>query len=112
MGNHAFNLQQLPGSRRVPCRVLAVTSGKGGVGKTNISTNLALCLAASKKRVLLLDADISLGNLDLVMNIRSKYNISHVLSGLQAIGRRYPARPRRACGLSVRASGLDQLADI
>ncbi len=111
MGNHAVNLQQLAGSRRAPCRVLAVTSGKGGVGKTNITTNLALCLAASKKRVLLLDADISLGNLDLVMNIRSKYNISHVLSGykrLEDVIQPGPQGLRVVCG----ASGLDQLADI
>jgi len=111
MGNHAVNLHQLSGSRRPSCRVLAVTSGKGGVGKTNISTNLALCLAASKKRVLLLDADISLGNLDLVMNVRSKYNISHVLSGykrLEDIIQAGPQGLRIICG----ASGLDQLADI
>jgi len=111
MGNHAINLRQVSGGRRSSCRVLAVTSGKGGVGKTNISTNLALCMAASKKRVLLLDADISLGNLDLVMNIRSKYNISHVLSGYKRLEEVIQAGPeglRIICG----ASGLDQLADI
>ena len=111
MENHAVKLRQLSGGRRSSCRVLAVTSGKGGVGKTNISSNLALCLAASKKRVLLLDADISLGTLDLVMNIRSKYNISHVLSGykrLEDIIQPGPEGLRIICG----ASGLDQLADI
>jgi flagellar biosynthesis protein FlhG len=45
-----------------PASVLAITSGKGGVGKTNIAANLALCLAASRKRVVLFDADMSLGN--------------------------------------------------
>jgi flagellar biosynthesis protein FlhG len=111
MGNHAVNLKYLSGGRRPAGRVLAITSGKGGVGKTNISTNLALCLAASKKRVLLLDADISLGNLDLVMNIRSKYNISHVLNGykrIEDIIQLGPEGLRIICG----ASGLDQLADI
>ncbi|UCD51477.1 MAG: MinD/ParA family protein [Phycisphaerales bacterium] len=104
-------MKQVSESRRPAGRVLAVTSGKGGVGKTNVSTNLALCLAAAGKRVLLLDADISLGNLDLVMNIRSKYNISHVLSGykrLEDIIQSGPEGLRIICG----ASGLDQLADI
>jgi len=111
MGNHAANLQQLSDSHQPSARVLAVTSGKGGVGKTNIVANLALCMAASKKRVLLLDADMSLGNLDLVLNIRSKYNISHVIKGykrLEDIIQPGPRDLRIICG----ASGLDELADI
>jgi flagellar biosynthesis protein FlhG len=91
--------------------VLAITSGKGGVGKTNIAANLAICLAAAKKRVLLLDADLSLGNLDLVMDLRSKYNISHVISGRKSMEEIVQAGPgglRVICG----ASGLDRLADI
>ena len=86
MANHAVNIRQLSSSSGASARVLAVTSGKGGVGKTNIAANLALCLAASKKRVLLWDADISLGNLDLVMNIQSRYNISHVVNGYKRVG--------------------------
>jgi len=90
---------------------LAVTSGKGGVGKTNVAANVAVCLTALDKRVLLLDADLSLGNLDLVMDIRSKYNISHVLSGhkrMEEIIQPGPNGLRIICG----ASGLDRLADI
>ncbi len=111
MANHAANVQQASDSSRPSARVLAVTSGKGGVGKTNIATNLALCMAASEKRVLLLDADISLGNLDLLLNVRSKYNISHVINGSKRIEQiilRGPRGLRVICG----ASGLDQLADI
>jgi flagellar biosynthesis protein FlhG len=66
MANQALNLPTLAGASRSAATVLAVTSGKGGVGKTNIAANLAVCLAAANKRVLLLDADLSLGNLDLV----------------------------------------------
>ena len=58
-------------------KVLAIASGKGGVGKTNISANLSICLASAGKHVLLLDADMSLGNLDVVLNVQSKFNISH-----------------------------------
>ena len=110
MGNHAVNLQP-SSSRSTSTRVLAITSGKGGVGKTNVAANLALCMAAAKKRVLLLDADISLGNLDLVMNVRSRYNISHVISGqkrVEDIVQEGPEGLRIICG----ASGLDRLADI
>ena len=111
MENYAVNLAQAPEKCRVSAPVLAITSGKGGVGKTNIAANLALCMAAAKKRVLLIDADISLGNLDLIMNIHSKYNISHVISGRKSMEEIVQAGPkglRVVCG----ASGLDRLADI
>lgn len=91
--------------------MLAVASGKGGVGKTNIAANLAVCLAAAQKRVLLLDADMSLGNLDLVLDIHSPYNISHVISGrkrMEEIVQTGPRGLRVVCG----ASGLERLADI
>jgi flagellar biosynthesis protein FlhG len=111
MENQAINLQQVSGACRSSATVLAITSGKGGVGKTNIAANLAVCLANSNRRVLLLDADLSLGNLDLVLDIRSKYNISHVMSGhkrMEEIIQPGPRGLRIICG----ASGLDRLADI
>lgn len=111
MENHALNLQQTPAPCRPAATVLAITSGKGGVGKTNIAANLAICLANQNRRVLLLDADLSLGNLDLVMNLRSKYNISHVISGrkrMEEIIQQGPKGLQVICG----ASGLDRLADI
>ncbi len=110
MGNHAANLQQVSGDPQPSARVVAITSGKGGVGKTNIAANLALSMAATQ-RILLLDADMSLGNLDLILNIRSKYNISHVLNGYKRIEDIIQAGPRDMrviCG----ASGLHELADI
>lgn len=67
------------GSRQT--RVLAVASGKGGVGKTNISANLAICLAAAGKRVAVFDADFGLANLDIVLGVNSKYNLSHFVKG-------------------------------
>ena len=59
--------------------VFSVTSGKGGVGKTNISVNLACSLAKANKRVLLLDADLGLANVDVIMGITPKYNLFHLL---------------------------------
>lgn len=64
-----------------PVRVIAVTSGKGGVGKTNVSVNLATAMAQSGKHVLLLDADLGLANVDVMLGLHPEYNLSHVLSG-------------------------------
>jgi flagellar biosynthesis protein FlhG len=111
METQALNVNSLSDRCGSLATVLAVTSGKGGVGKTNIAANMALCLAAQNKRVLLLDADLSLGNLDLVMGIRSPYNISHVLSGhkrIEEIIQSGPQGLRIICG----ASGLDRLTNL
>jgi flagellar biosynthesis protein FlhG len=62
-------------------RVLAVTSGKGGVGKTNISINLALALADRGKSVTLMDADLGLANIDVLLNLKPLRNLSHVIEG-------------------------------
>lgn len=58
--------------------VLSVTSGKGGVGKTNVSVNLACALAKAGKRVVLLDADLGLANVDVVLGMTPKYNLFHL----------------------------------
>ncbi|MEE8343403.1 MAG: MinD/ParA family protein [Gammaproteobacteria bacterium] len=64
-----------------PIRVIAVTSGKGGVGKTSVSVNLAAALVACGQRVILLDADLGLANVDVMLGLQSTYNLSHVLQG-------------------------------
>jgi len=62
-------------------RVIAVSSGKGGVGKTNSVVNLAVAFSRMGKRVFLLDADLGLGNLDVLLGLSPKYNLGHLLSG-------------------------------
>ena len=62
-------------------KVVAVTSGKGGVGKTFFSANLACALAKRGKRVLVLDADLGLANLDVVLNLHPKVTLNEVLAG-------------------------------
>lgn len=64
---------------------IAVTSGKGGVGKTNIVAALAMAMQAMGKRVLLLDADLGLGNLDVLLNITPQYTIKDVLDGRKTV---------------------------
>lgn len=91
--------------------VLAITSGKGGVGKTNIAANLSVCMAAENQRVILMDADLGLGNLDVLMNIQSRYNLSHVVSGkrtLEEIMQVGPNGVEVLCG----GSGIETLANL
>lgn len=111
MADEAIYLRQMMENYREPAKVLAVTSGKGGVGKTNISANLAICLAASRKKVLLIDADLSLGNLDIVMGVHSRYNISHLLNGQKSIEEIIYTGPE-GLGVIYGASGLEDLANI
>ena len=88
---------------RPRARVLAVVSGKGGVGKTNISVNLAIALAAAGRRVLLVDADLGLANVDLILGRRPHGDLGHVLAGrlpLEAIVQDGPAGIRWIPGAS------------
>lgn len=64
-----------------PVRVIAVTSGKGGVGKTSVSVNLSVAMAMSGKKVMLLDGDLGLANCDVMLGLQPTWNLSHVLEG-------------------------------
>jgi len=76
---------QAAGLRRMvqphPVKVIAVSGGKGGVGKTSVSINLATALAQHGKEVMLMDADLGLANVDVLLGLTSRYNLSHVISG-------------------------------
>jgi flagellar biosynthesis protein FlhG len=85
VGKKTTQLKKRQSQHRVkaanPPRVISVTSGKGGVGKTNIVGNLAMALTRLGKRVLILDADLGLANIDIIFGIHPSYNIGHVISG-------------------------------
>jgi len=62
-----------------PVRIITITSGKGGVGKTNLSTNLAITYAQAGKRVILMDADLGLANVNVILGIIPRYNLYHLV---------------------------------
>lgn len=68
-------------SSRQGVRMISVTSGKGGVGKTNIAANLGYLLSQMNQKTMILDADAGLANIDVILGINSLYNLSHVLNG-------------------------------
>ncbi|NVJ60318.1 MAG: MinD/ParA family protein [Gammaproteobacteria bacterium] len=64
-----------------PIKVIAITGGKGGVGKTNISVNLGIYLSQQGKHVMLLDADLGLANIDVMLGLKVQRNLQHVIAG-------------------------------
>lgn len=78
---HIMILKKFP----ISSRIIAVTSGKGGVGKTTVSTHLSMALSQMGHNVVLLDADLGLANAQLLLGVRSHLNLSHVISDLKTI---------------------------
>ncbi|WP_034414752.1 MinD/ParA family protein [Candidatus Photodesmus blepharus] len=66
-------------------KVISVTGGKGGVGKSNVALGLAICIARQDRKVMVLDADLGLANIDVMLGIRPKRNLGHVLTGKCAL---------------------------
>ncbi len=98
------------GSKR-QARVLAVTSGKGGVGKTGTSVNLSIALAMRGKDVVLLDADLGLANVEVLLGLNSLYNLQHVIHGERRMPEILADGPG---GIKVvpGSSGIAKLADL
>lgn len=64
---------------------LAVMSGKGGVGKSNVAVNLSICLSERGLRTVLVDLDMGLANADLLMNLRPRYTLAHLVAGVRTV---------------------------
>ncbi|HDL90585.1 MAG TPA: MinD/ParA family protein [Thermodesulforhabdus norvegica] len=78
-------LQGNHGDKEAQIRVISVTSGKGGVGKSNVVINLGVALDKLGKKVLILDADLGLANVDVLLGLTPEYNISHVIRGEKSL---------------------------
>lgn len=94
-----------------PVRVITVTSGKGGVGKTNVSANLAISLANQGKKVLVMDADLGLGNIDVLLGLHPKNTLESVISGERTLDEVMVDGP---AGIKVipAASGIKNMAEL
>lgn len=90
-------------SSRQDIRVISVTSGKGGVGKSNVVVNLAVTLANQGKKVLIIDADLGVGNIDILLGLRPQFTMNHVLSGEKKLSEIIISGP---CGIKVVPAGL------
>ncbi|HTN54127.1 MAG TPA: MinD/ParA family protein [Anaeromyxobacter sp.] len=112
--DQAQGLREQVGTRpTAPLRVIAVTSGKGGVGKTHVAANLAVLAARSGRRVLLVDADLGLANADIVLGIVPNRHLGHLLDGTASAEDVLTEGPRgvRVLGASSGIQALTQLTD-
>ena len=94
-----------------PVRVIAVTGGKGGVGKTNVSVNLAMALADSGKQVMLMDADLGLGNIDVMLGLNPKLTLQHVIDGSHSLEDVMVEGPK-GVRIVPAASGVQRMAEL
>jgi len=117
--DQAARLRQLVGAASSPgdlrtasgARLVAVTSGKGGVGKTNVAVNLAICLARRGCRTLLIDVDLGLANADILLDAHPRFTLAHVISG----ERRFEEIAAQAAGpihFVSGGSGVDALINL
>lgn len=108
--DQAAGLRQMQQAAR-PVKVIAVASGKGGVGKTNVTVNLGVALASQGKQVVLLDADLGLANIDVMLGLHPQFNLLHVLDGSKTLSEILVEGP---AGLQIipAASGVKKMAEL
>jgi len=92
-------------------KVIAITSGKGGVGKTNVVGNLAIACQRMGKRVLIFDADLGLANIDIIFGINPKHNIEDVIKGKKELSQIIVKGPEDVAIIPA-SSGVQELAHL
>ncbi|MGB9621353.1 MAG: MinD/ParA family protein [Brevinematia bacterium] len=93
-------------------KIISVASGKGGVGKTNIAINLGIIYSKMGKRVLVLDGDLGLGNVNVVLGIIPKYNLYHVMKGGMPLSEVIVKNTEFGIDIVATGSGFTQLAEL
>jgi flagellar biosynthesis protein FlhG len=106
-----LNYEQRAPQINRPIKVISISGGKGGVGKTNTAINLAIALADLNNKVLLFDADLGLSNVDVLLGIHSTKNISDVLHGRCALADVLVTGPSGIVIIPA-ASGIDEMANL
>lgn len=108
--DQAAGLRQMQQASR-PVKVIAIASGKGGVGKTNVTVNLGVALASQGKQVVLLDADLGLANIDVMLGLHPQFNLLHVLEGTKTLREILVEGP---AGMQIipAASGVKKMAEL
>jgi flagellar biosynthesis protein FlhG len=109
--DQAAGLRKLASKNNGPTKMIAVTSGKGGVGKSNMVINLGIALAELRRRVLIVDVDLGLANIEALLGIASDYNVQHVIDGLKRLEDIMVTGP---AGVRIipGSSGMSKLADL
>ena len=108
---HSISRSGRAATRPDTARVIAVTSGKGGVGKTTLSINLGIALCRAGYRVCLIDVDLGTANVEFLLNLKAPFNIGHLLNGEMGLNDILIEGPE---GLQILpgASGLEKLANL
>jgi flagellar biosynthesis protein FlhG len=111
MIDQAQKLRELAAVLKTHPRIITITSGKGGVGKSNLVINLAITISQMGKRVLVIDADLGLANVDILLGLRNRFNLQHVLDGKMKLKDIVVYGP---AGIKVipGSSGIPRIADM
>ena len=109
--DQATSLREIARRASARAQTIAITSGKGGVGKTNLAVNLSTVLAGMNRRVVLLDADLGLANADILCNVQPRFNLAHVVASQRTLAEVVTKVPA-GFSLIPGASGLAKMADL